>query len=213
MASQAQITANTLNAQRSTGPQTESGKSVSKLNAFRHGLTAATVVLPTEDMETYRQFSASVIASLEPVGAMEEQLAQLVADTHWRLNRIPALEANLFALAQLEPLPEHLANLEPSPARTALVEANALITHERQLRNLHLQEQRLHRILRDTMAQLGTIQNNRCAEEISDSDPAPASPIGFDFSNSAKSGIRELNWVKPAAGSPNASAAYPGSST
>ena len=176
MASPAQINANTLNAQLSTGPRTESGKTAAKLNAFKHGLTAGTVVLPTEDMEAYQQFSAAIRASFEPVGALEDQLAQLIADTHWRLNRIITLETNIFALAQLEPAPDHLAHLDEGLARTALIQANALITHERQFRNLHLQEQRLHRILRNAISDLGALQRDRLLEE-----PAPA--IGFDFTS------------------------------
>jgi hypothetical protein len=174
MASPAQINANTLNAQLSTGPRTESGKAATKLNAFKHGLTAGTVVLPTEDMEAYQQFSAAICASFEPVGPLEDQIAQLIADTHWRLNRIPTLETNIFALAQFEPVPEHLAHLEDGPARTALIQANAFIAYERQFRNLHLQEQRLHRILRQAMSDLSAIQTNRLPEE-------PANAIGFDF--------------------------------
>jgi len=158
MASPAQVRANTENAQHSTGPKTDSGKLISKLNAFKHGLTGNTVLLPTEDMHLYESFRADLIASLAPLGAQEQQLAQRIADTNWRLNRIPAHEANLFALAQLEPLPEHLAALEDSPARTALIETNALITHERHLRNLHLQEQRLNRELRHISAELNQLQ-------------------------------------------------------
>ena len=176
MASPAQINANTLNAQLSTGPRSEPGKAATKLNAFKHGLTAGTVVLPTEDMEAYQQFSAAIRASFEPVGALEDQLAQLIADTHWRLNRITTLETNIFALAQLEPAPDHLAHLDEGLARTALIQANALITHERQFRNLHLQEQRLHRILRNAISDLGALQRDRLLEE-----PAPA--IGFDFTS------------------------------
>lgn len=194
MASPAQINANTLNAQLSTGPRTESGKTATKLNAFKHGLTAGTVVLPTEDMEAYQHFSAAIRGEFEPVGALEDQLAQLIADTHWRLNRIPTLETNIFALAQLEPIPDHLAHLDEGLARTALIQANALITHERQFRNLHLQEQRLHRILRDAISDLGALQRDRLLEE-----PAPA--IGFDFTSKPPTPIRPTT-PTPAASHP-----------
>jgi hypothetical protein len=41
--------ANRANARLSTGPRTDSGKQRSSLNALRHGLTAASAVLPSED--------------------------------------------------------------------------------------------------------------------------------------------------------------------
>ncbi len=161
MASPAQILANTENAQHSTGPITAAGKQISKLNSFKHGLSGHTIVLPSEDMNLYEDFRTGLIEALAPLGAHEQQLAQRIADTNWRLNRIPAHEANLFALAQLEPLPEHLAALEDSPARRALIETNALIAHERHLRNLHLQEQRLNRELHRISTELKNLQAAR----------------------------------------------------
>ena len=44
MTSFRQIEANRRNALRSTGPRTEEGKRSSRANAYRHGLTAETVV-------------------------------------------------------------------------------------------------------------------------------------------------------------------------
>ncbi len=51
MASAAQIEANRLNAQKSTGPRTDKGKARARLNALKHGMTARTImpVLPHED--------------------------------------------------------------------------------------------------------------------------------------------------------------------
>ena len=43
-------------------------------------------------------FSAAIVESLAPEGAMETQLAQRIATDSWRLNRISAVEDNLFAL-------------------------------------------------------------------------------------------------------------------
>ncbi len=198
MASAAQLSANIDNAQHSTGPKTESGKLASKLNAFKHGLTSQVVVLPSEDMVVYENFRAAFIEALAPVGPEECQLAQRIADTNWRINRVPAQESNLFALALQEPLPEHLAAIEDSPARTALIETNALITHERQFRNLHLQEQRLHRELRRLTDELLDMQTERLTTELQQlrtdrvltapvpeppqSQPSESEPIGFDFS-------------------------------
>jgi hypothetical protein len=45
---------NRANSTHSTGPRTESGKQRSSLNALRHGLTARTALLPTEDPDAYQ---------------------------------------------------------------------------------------------------------------------------------------------------------------
>jgi hypothetical protein len=47
------IRANRANAMLSTGPRTDSGKQRSSLNALRHGLTAASAVLASEDRAAY----------------------------------------------------------------------------------------------------------------------------------------------------------------
>ena len=44
---------NRANSLRSTGPRTDSGKQRSALNALRHGLTAASAVLPSEDQAAF----------------------------------------------------------------------------------------------------------------------------------------------------------------
>ena len=49
MASEKQIEANRRNSRKSSGPKTAKGKARVRLNAIKHGLTAATVVLPGED--------------------------------------------------------------------------------------------------------------------------------------------------------------------
>src|SRR5438132_2636461 len=52
-----QLAANRANAQKSTGPRTPEGKSRSRLNTFRHGITAQIIVMPPEQMEAYMNFN------------------------------------------------------------------------------------------------------------------------------------------------------------
>src|ERR1035441_8452023 len=92
-------TINQANAQHSTDPRTESGKRRSSLNALRHGLTARTAVLPTEDAAAYEQHCRQFENEHQPATPTETQLVQELADTSWRLNRIPLLEAELLSLA------------------------------------------------------------------------------------------------------------------
>ncbi len=101
-AAQAQATApraviNRANSLHSTGPRTESGKQRSSLNALRHGLTAQTAVLPTEDPEAYQRHIQQFIDEYAPATPTETQLVHEIANTAWRLNRIPFLEAELLS--------------------------------------------------------------------------------------------------------------------
>jgi hypothetical protein len=96
-------TINQANAQHSTGPRTESGKRRSSLNALRHGLTAGTAVLPSEDAAAYRQHCRQFQDEYQPATPTESQLVQELADTSWRLKRIPLLEAELLSPAPAGP--------------------------------------------------------------------------------------------------------------
>src|SRR5712671_3396771 len=89
------------------------------LNALRHGLTGHTIVLPKEDLDAYHDFTDKFFAEFKPKGFLEKQLVQALADTSWRLNRIPALENNLMALG----FSEHENNItnEHPEAHAAMV--------------------------------------------------------------------------------------------
>jgi hypothetical protein len=88
---------NRANSAHSTGPRTESGKQRSSLNALSHGLTARTALLPTEDHDTYQRHIQQFLDEYAPATPTETQLVHEIADTAWRLNRIPFLEAELFS--------------------------------------------------------------------------------------------------------------------
>jgi hypothetical protein len=88
---------NRANSQQSTGPRTEPGKQRSSLNALRHGLTARTAVLPTEDPEAHQRHVQQFIDEYAPATATETQMVHEIANTAWRLNRIPFLEAELLS--------------------------------------------------------------------------------------------------------------------
>ena len=68
MSTAEQVAANRQNAQSSTGPTSDDGKAASRLNALKHGLTAETPVLPTEDEATHGRFRAALLDDLAPVG-------------------------------------------------------------------------------------------------------------------------------------------------
>ena len=111
---------NRANSAHSTGPRTEPGKQRSSLNALRHGLTARTAVLPTEDPEAYQRHIQQFLDEYAPATPTETQLVHEIANTAWRLNRIPFLEAELLSQApnpQPSSRPRHAwpARLAPLP--------------------------------------------------------------------------------------------------
>jgi hypothetical protein len=159
MSTPAHIAANQANAQLSTGPTSATGKAKSSLNAVKTGLTGRTVLLPSEDADLYEQHVARFMQQYEPVGDEEQTLVQSLADTQWRLLRIPSLEAGIYALGRLE-FAELFAN-EDESVRTHLINAKTLLVYQRQLNNLNLQENRLRRQREKDSAALLELQDNR----------------------------------------------------
>ena len=87
MTSLRQIESNRRNAQRSTGPKTQSGKARASQNAVRHGLTAETVIGPLEDPADYRAFEQAVTRGYDAETAVERELVLRLASLLWRLRR------------------------------------------------------------------------------------------------------------------------------
>jgi hypothetical protein len=135
---------------RSTGPRTDSGKQRSSLNALRHGLTAASAVLPSEDQAAYETHRRQFFDEYQPATPTETHLTQELADTAWRINRIPLLEADLLSQ---DPTPQTLIP---------------------QLATLGLHYTRLSRQFQKTVDQLREIQSERRREQERDLKRAAA---------------------------------------
>ena len=109
-------TINQLNAQKSTGPRTEAGKQRSSRNALRHGLTARTAVLDSEDPEAYQHHCRKFLDEYQPANQTEIELVQELADTSWRLRRIPLLEPTC---SPKSPAPSPWSPRSPASVSTA----------------------------------------------------------------------------------------------
>jgi hypothetical protein len=66
MATAAQIAAHRLNAQKSTGPRTPEGKAASSFNALKHGMDAASIVIPGEDPAEYDTLASDYHRQFHP---------------------------------------------------------------------------------------------------------------------------------------------------
>jgi hypothetical protein len=152
---------NRANSRHSTGPRTDSGKQRSSLNALRHGLTAASAVLASEDQAAYDAHRRGFFDEYQPATPTETQLTQELADTSWRLNRIPLLEAELLSRA---------AN---PPTEQAAIDFDIVDAH-RALATLGLHYQRLSRQFQKTLGTLRDIQADRAERQRRDLKDAAA---------------------------------------
>jgi hypothetical protein len=94
--------ANRKNALRSTGPKTELGKKRVRLNALRHGFFCKEVVIEKgdgrEDIGEFNRLRESLLADLQPEGAREELIADLIVTHSWRLRRVFRYETGALHL-------------------------------------------------------------------------------------------------------------------
>ena len=102
MATQSQIDANRINAQKSTGPRSVRGKQRSKLNAVKHNLSGHHLILQETELAAYNRMAFAMFEDLNPKNEPERQIAQKIIDTNFRLNRLTAIENNMFNFGLVE---------------------------------------------------------------------------------------------------------------
>jgi hypothetical protein len=123
--SERQTKANRVNAKKSTGPRSASGKAASAKNAIRHGLLSESATMSNEDPAEFAKHVESLVEALKPVGALELQLSRRIAELSWRLARVRRLEVGVLE----EGVHRHAAS--NARADVAKLEFNADVTAER----------------------------------------------------------------------------------
>jgi hypothetical protein len=96
MATPAQITANRLNAEKSTGPVTAEGKARSSQNSRTHGLTVSDETLARQYGPELEALLARYTSLYRPKDVVEEDLVSVLAHASLRLKRIEEAEAQLL---------------------------------------------------------------------------------------------------------------------
>ena len=162
MATEKQYIANRRNAQLSTGPG-EEGKKVSRMNAYRHGLTGQIAVRTPEEQEAHDQFCAAIVSSLQPAEGVERQFAQSIAEDHWRLNRARTIENNIFTLACS--LNHSTGETDNPEIDQALADARTFVDDPARFQLLTIYERRIHSNMTKSLTQLVELQASRRALE------------------------------------------------
>jgi len=99
--------ANRLNALRSTGPKSETGKSRSRWNAMKHGVLAKEVPgnhAPyfRDDLWIFEELLKELIKYFDPVGPLEKMLVERIVQCCWRRRRIQLAENAEIRVALIE---------------------------------------------------------------------------------------------------------------
>ena len=223
--SEARLKANAANAQHSAGPKSTEGKAKVSTNAVKTALTGRTVLLPFDDTDAYQSLLNDYVKTFQPFGPIETGLVQSLVDTAWRLERIPGLE---YALIENEY--NRLGHENPEAALNAPQPTLELLIRqlkEKDLRNLHLQENRLTRRREKELKELRTLQDARKAKEAEelnqaaqlalaaehDQKPFQVEKLGFEFSTerftqfmARLTPVMKQNLLKEALGQPTATA-------
>jgi hypothetical protein len=143
---------NSIHAQ---GPITSDGKARSSQNSTRHGILAASVVLPCEAAPAFTALLAGLQDELQPETATERRLVEVMAVADWRRDRLWCLEMAQYVHAvhiqerANDPYADQ-ENAEIPSMHTALAFA-ALSDHSRALELLNRYEVRYSREYQRTL--------------------------------------------------------------
>src|ERR1700678_3214029 len=137
-----------------------------RLNAYRHGLTGQTLIVTESEKKAFDVHCEGIVAALAPIGALEIDLAQAIAENRWRLKRIRAIEANIFAVGQQGDL-GHRTLPREDPAELvvdeALSQAHTWLAKSDNFQLLALYEGRINRTVERNMAELRALRAERKA--------------------------------------------------
>jgi len=111
MATAAQITANRLNAQHSTGQRTPEGKARSSQNALKSGYCSTRLVIAPERQAEFDAYAEELLAHTAPEGPIEIEYFKRLLVHGWNLNRIRDDETRLAECERNEANSQQLALL------------------------------------------------------------------------------------------------------
>jgi hypothetical protein len=102
MATPAQIHANRLNSQKSTGPCSVEGKAAARFNALKHGMDAQSLIIPGEDPADLDALAYDYHEQFRPYGPEETFLVETLIRADWNKRRLRRIETELFHALRAE---------------------------------------------------------------------------------------------------------------
>jgi hypothetical protein len=192
MATVAQMRANRVNAQRSTGPRTADGKAVVGANALRAELRSARLLVEGEDPQEFQALCGELHAALRPVGAVEIALAERIAVALWRQRRLINAEA---AAIDLERRPAEVARDVSRIQRGESLASDDLQPFDEEqaswCRDVLVEIDGLEEISLATLAQRAPLVHAQLLSDAADDDEDPATHVS-SLENGVTTFVAEL---------------------
>jgi len=101
-------------------PRSTPEKQRSRMNAVKHNLSGQSLILLETEAEAYNRMGTAMLLDLKPKSEPERQIAQKIIDTNFRLNRLTAIENNMFSFGLIhnEANTDHDDRIEVMAAQT-----------------------------------------------------------------------------------------------
>jgi len=96
MASQKQLLANRLNAQKSTGPRSVEGKARASMNALKTGIDARSQTIPGEPISQLEALTDDYYERFCPTTPEQRMLLDTLVDCEWLLRRFRRVEGQMW---------------------------------------------------------------------------------------------------------------------
>src|ERR1700760_1383486 len=96
MATFAQIQANRLNAQKSTGPRSVTGKAASRMNALQSGIDAKLLVITGEKAADLAALATGYLDQYQPANPTERAFVDILTRDDWQLRRLARADAEIW---------------------------------------------------------------------------------------------------------------------
>jgi len=150
--------------QNDQNPQTEAVTPAPKprdrraFNAYRHGLTGQVLVIAPSDEQPYKEHCRAIHQSMAPVGGLETDLVQQIANDRWRLNRAAAIESSVLVRGLNDPDDAISGNEQVD---VALAQGRVWGEQKKDLNLLTLYENRIQRRIEKNVALVLQLQQAR----------------------------------------------------
>ena len=175
---------------RSGGPKTEAGKRRASMNAVKHGMYSAAVVLPGESHQEYDALLQCYLDRFQPAAPDQHYLVHTLVNAEWRINRLMRIQTARLA-ERIERQPDEGRDPTMQAYSFEVHHTQIFVTAEKHEARLHRDYDRALRRLLDIEKRRGQVKNQRNELETACPEPPAAGPETSETANvSAKSGAR-----------------------